>query len=448
MLPVRAHHFPRGCRPPTRRQRFGDLDREIACPRAEEWRTVTEALRDAAERLRRRDKENVLQSLQRAFDLWAQPGSAQLHVAETTLSATTGFSAPMIRYGLPKTLAALDSDSIRGLLAAELQSNPGRTAIPPCLIAHVLSGNIPGLGAVAIHLSLAIGSAAILKTAAGDPLSAALWARTIAEVDPELADCLAVTYWPGGDDLEYAVFEQVDVIVASGSDTAISALSRRARRRFCGHGHRVSFAAIGGEYLEDTATAATLARKLARDISLWDQQGCLSPQVCYLEDGSAVGPQTFAHMLADALAHDAAEFPPRRLNLDEQAAVLRFRQEAEWAPDTTLLASDHSTAWSIAVENGANFRPTCLNRTIRLQVVSHLEEIGPTLAEQRGVLEAAGVAVAPSRRKDLAQLLGASGVHRLCPVGKLQEPPLTWCQGGRPRIADWVDWMGDETGNV
>jgi hypothetical protein len=347
----------------------------------------------------------------------------------------------MVQHGLPKVLAPLQDESIRELLARELERSESRMPIAPNLVVHVLSGNIPGLGAVAAHLSLAIRAAAILKMAAGDPLSAALWAQTIAEADPELGDCLAVTYWAGGDPIEATVFEAADLVVASGSDRAIAAIAAHAHRRFHGYGHRISFAAIGKECLADAGCAAVLAHSLARDITLWDQQGCLSPQICYVEDAGVVPPLDFAAMLAAALARDAIELQPRRLTLDEQTAVLRFRQEAEWSADATLLASDNSTAWSIAVERTMVVRPTCLNRCIRLQVVSRLEDIAPMVAERRGILEAVGLAVGDSRRQALARLLGEAGVHRVCPIGKMQEPPLTWCQGGRPRVGDWVEWM-------
>ena len=59
----------------------------------------------------------------------------------------------------------------------------GRRALGPPLIVHVLSGNIPGLAAVPVLLSLAVKSAVLIKPAAGDPLFPELLAASIAEVD-------------------------------------------------------------------------------------------------------------------------------------------------------------------------------------------------------------------------------------------------------------------------
>ena len=448
MPPVRAHHFPRGCRPRLEKRRFGDIELEIASPALGEWEAAAHLLKERRQVVRRRKFEDDLSSLQQAFDLWHRPDSPERRAAEAFLPAVTGFSPEMIRHGVPLILAPLNRDSVESLYAAELRGDSRRTPIPAELIVHILSGNLPGLGAVAMHLSLAIGSAALLKTAAGDPLSAALWAQTIAQADPELGDCLAVTYWPGGSEVEAAIFNVADVVVASGSDAAIAAIATRVRGRFCGHGHRISFAVIGKECLDDAERANTVAAGLARDISLWDQQGCLSPQVCYIENGGAVGPLDFATMLAEMLQADAEKLPPGRLSLDEQADVIRFREEADWAADTTLFASSDSTAWSIAVENGLTFRPTCLNRCIRLIALSRVEEMAAPLAPCRSVLEAAGIAVGAARRKEIVPLLAALGVHRICGIGKMQEPPLSWCVGGRPRIGDWVEWMEDDARDV
>lgn len=448
MSPVRAYHLPRGYSPPTRTLEIEGVELQVACPSAEDWGAIARMLKASRQRLARRGTDDVLASLHAAFESWRRPASPQRSTAEQMLPAITGFSPPMIRLGLPLVLAPLHENSIRRLLTRELPPSSSRTAVPPEIIAHVLSGNIPGLGAVASHLSLAVGSAAVLKTARGDPLSTVLWAETIAETDPELGDCLAVTYWPGGDPVELAVFEAADVVVASGSDSAIAAISGRTHRRVCTHGHRISFAAIGRERLADDSGAATLARALARDITLWDQQGCLSPQVCYVEEGGAMAPLDFASMLAEALARDAVALPPRRMSFDEQTAVVRFRQEAEWSADTTLLASEGSTAWSVAVSRDAALRPTCLNRCVRLQSVNRLEDLATALSENRCVLEAAGLAVDPARRSTLARLLGESGVHRICAIGTMQEPPLTWCQSGRPRIGDWIEWMEVEDRDV
>jgi hypothetical protein len=440
MSRIPSYHLPREWRGRTRFLQTNGIDLEIASPSAGEWDGIAAALRLARARLRRRGIDDVLRALQRAHDDWTKTGSEQRRRAEELLPAVTGFSAAMVRHALPRLLDPLGSDAIRDLLAAELCSSKGRSPVVPGLLLHILSGNIPGLAAIPMHLSLALQSAAILKTASGDPLFAALWAQAIAAADPELGDCLAVTYWPGGDAAtEGALFEAADVVVASGGDAAIEGIAARVRSRFVGYGHKISFAVMGKECLD--GDAPELARRLAYDVSLWDQHGCLSPQVCYIEAGGRVTPREFGEMLAQWLDHYAAELPPRLLTLDEKAAVLRFREEAEWSADASMLSSRDSSAWTVAIERTARFRPTCLNRCVRLLHVGELDEIAPALRGHRRHLEAAGVAVGARRHRQLSQALGEAGVHRVCAIGRMQQPALSWCPGGRPRVGDWVEWM-------
>jgi hypothetical protein len=410
----------------------------------------------AARGLRRRSVDSILDALDRVISNWLAPDSQLRRRADTELPEVTGFSAATIAHGLPILLAPLRADAIGRLLDTELGDRRvldglrgGGRALGPPLIAHVLSGNIPGLAAAPLLLSLAIKSAVLIKPAAGDPLFPQLFAASIAEVDAELGHCVVVAPWRGGDAaVEAAVFQDADLVVASGSDAAVAAIQARVARRFIGHGHKISFAVIGRERLEDDAAARQLARRLAYDVSLWDQHGCLSPQLCYIEAGGHVRPAQFAEMLASALAAYVQELSPRRLSFDEQTAVQRFRQDAEWggATSATVLASADSTDWTVSVESDARFRPSCLNRCIRLKVVERLVALPPALSAHRRHLEAAAVAVGPARARELAEMLAACGVHRICPIGTMQAPPLAWRQGGRPRVAEWVEWTMEDSG--
>jgi hypothetical protein len=421
-----------------------------------ELRVCIDRLRDAAQRtIRRRPVASILSALEQVIVNWLRADSHVRRRTEAELPGVTGFSAAMIRHGLPLLLEPLNGGAIGALLDAELGDRrlldhlcSGRRVLGPPLMAHVLAGNIPGLAAVPVLLSLAIKSAVLIKPAAGDPLFPQLLAASIAEVDADLGQCVVVAGWRGGDrDNEAIAFADADLVVASGSDAAIAAIQAQVARRFIGHGHKISLAAIGRDRLADDGAASVLARRLAYDVSLWDQQGCLSPQLCYIESGGCVSAARFAEMLAHALGEYTAQLPPRRLSFDEHAAVQLFRQEAEWcgAAAATVLTSPGSTDWTVSVEPDARFMPSCLNRCLRLKVVESLGVLATALPPHRRHLEAAGIAVGPARAAELGEMLAACGVHRICPIGTMQRPPLAWRQGGRPRVGDWVDWTTEES---
>lgn len=430
--------------------RVGETDVERPQLGPTELRVAIEhAIERAVHDIRPMPVDDVLDRLDRVIVNWLNPGYHLRRLAGDVLPAATGFSSEMIRHGLPRLLEPLRAQPLRALLEAELGETGvldgfrrGRRVIGPRLITHVLSGNIPGLAATPMALSLALKSAAFIKSAAGDPLFPALFAASVMEVDERLGHGLAVAYWRGGERaLETVAFRSADVVVASGSDAAVAAIRARVDGRFIGYGHKVSFAVIARECLVDAQAASGLARRLAYDVTLWDQQGCLSPQLCYLESRAGVSPEQFADFLAVALDDYARELPPRTLELEEKTQMARFRHDAEWRPETlALLSSPGSTAWTVSLERGAAFLPTCLNRCIRLKLVEDLTELPAALIPYRYHLEAAGIAASPERRADLVEQLAASGVHRICPIGTMQEPTLAWQQGGRPRVADWVEW--------
>lgn len=433
--------------------RGGGLEIEVPRLTGAQLRGAIDSVRAAADaHLRRRSVGELLTVIDRVVTNWLRPDYPLRQRAEKLLPLATGFSPETVRHGLPLLLEPLRAPAIRSLLDAELGDHrvldglhDRRHAAGPSLIAHVLSGNIPGLAAAPVLLSLVLKSAVLIKPAAGDLVFPALLARSIGEVDPGLAQCVLVTYWRGGiQEIEAEAFAPAGVVVASGSDAAMAALASSVHTRLIGHGHKISFAAIGKERLGGPDAARRLARGLAYDCSLWDQQGCLSPQLCYVEDGGPVRPREFAEHVAEALSASAVEFPPRKLGVEEQVQILRFRHEAEWrdgAPSRNgLLASPGSTDWSISIEDGADFVPTCLNRCIRLKVVRDLAELPAALAAHRRYVECAGIAVEAARVAPVSALLARCGVHRLCPIGAMQRPPLSWRQSGRPRVADWVEW--------
>jgi len=419
---------------------------------ADQLTAAIAAARQAARELQRRPVDEILGVLDRVVATWQRPEAPWRRWAERELPAVAGFSAAMIRHGLPRLLAPWRAAAIRALLDAELGDRrrlddvvDGCRVVGPSVVTHVLSGNLPGLAAPPILLSLAIKSACVVKPAAGEPAFADAFVASLGDVDDGLRRCVVVAHWRGGDRRsEDVAFGASRVVVASGSDAAIAALAASVPGRFIGHGHKISFAVVARECLGDPASAQRVARRLAYDVSLWDQQGCLSPQLCYVESGARISPHGFAEMLAEALAYWATALPPRSLDFEDKTALLRARQTAEWQEGVFLLASPESTAWTVTVEPDAAFVPSCLNRFVRVKVVDDVMQIGPLLSGHRRHLEAAGVAIGADRRAALTTMLAASGVHRACAIGRMQDPPVSWRQSGRPRVAEWVEWIGVE----
>lgn len=408
---------------------------------------------------------DIVAVIDRVAQLWLDPEYPYRQQAETLLPIITGYTVPMVRHGLETLLQQFCQPALWRLLHAELgdplvldtfRPRPhvaGLTrAYGPRLVSHIFSGNVPALPAWSLICALLTKSASLGKSASEEPLFAALFARSLWEVCPEIGACIAVGWWQGGDTtLEAAAFAQADAVIAYGSDATIRDIQRRVplAARFLAYGHKLSFGVIGREVLT-TEGATRIASQAAYGVSVFDQQGCVSPHVLYVERGGAVSPREFATLLAHSMARVHETMPRGVLSLAESTAIRHLRGAYEFrqlADDSVLLlCSEPGTAWTVIYEETTSFTPSCLNRTVRVLPVDDIQEIAAQLEPIQAYLQTVGVALAPARQQTFAEVLGRLGVSRLCRLERMPWPQLTWHHDGRCVLLDllrWTDFEGD-----
>jgi hypothetical protein len=440
---------------------------------------VTEACqtlkRNRAQYLASRTTENLIELLAEIGANWLRPDYALRGLALEHGPALLRFSRPTIEHGLDAFFSEITAENLRALLvqelghaqrldgmaatAAERAANRAACAQGPELLAHITAGNIPNPALMSILLGMLARSAQFVKCAQGASLLPRLFAHSIYEIDPKLASCLELAEWPGGStDLEAALFAEAGCVTATGSDTTLDDVRRRlpVTTRFVGHGHRVSFGFITREALAG-AGARRLARDAAGDVAAWDQQGCLSPHVIYVEEQGAVSPAQFAGLLAEELARCETDRPRGELLLSESTTITLKRDfyrvrsaatsESLETSVTQLWCSEGSTAWTVLYEDDARFQVSCLNRFVHVKRATDLEDVLHHAELIRGQVSTVGLAAAGDRARDLAAQLTRWGVSRVCPLGRMQRPPLGWRHDGRPPLADlvsWTDWEREE----
>ena len=169
-------------------------------------------------------------------------------------------------------------------------------------------------------LGVLVRSAQFVKCARGASLLPRLFAHSLYEAEPKLGACLEIADWARGEaDLETALFEAADCVTATGSDEMLAALGQRlpAKTRILGYGHRVSFGYVAGAALAGLTARGVVART-AVDVAAWNQLGCLSPHVIYVEQGGGVSPEQFAEMLAEELARREESEPRGELPVESR----------------------------------------------------------------------------------------------------------------------------------
>ena len=460
---IDAFHLPALPHPRTTTWAYGRGEDafEVRIPRltADDVARQADALAEArARHLARRPVAEIVAVIDRVAARLLDPADPLRRAAERALPAVTSYSPPMIRLVLDRMAADWRAPRLRELLRSEFGDprvldgfHPAargglHAAYGPRLAVHVFSGNVPGVAVTSVIRSLLVKAATLGKAAVGEPLLAALFARGVAEADARLGECLAVTYWHGGDEaVEAAALQRADAVVVYGGADAVSSLRARtpASARFLGYGPRVSFGVVGRDALDaDGARAA--ARGAAMDASTFDQQGCVSPHLFYVEEGGRVSPEAWAALLAEEMAAAEAALPRGVLAPSESSAIRQLRGEAEFAEagggGTRLFASAEGTAWTVVFDPRPAFTASCLNRVVRVKPVPSLDAVPPLAADYGAVLQTVGVAAGAEARRALADGLARLGASRFTPLGRMAWPPPWWHHDGRPPLRDLVRW--------
>ena len=80
------------------------------------------------------------------------------------------------------------------------------------------------------------------------------------------------------------------------------------------------------------------------------------------------------------------------------------------------------------------------------RVVAHLTDALHHAERVRGQVSTVGLGALGDNAPELVMQLARWGVTRVCPLGQMQNPPLTWRHDGRPALGDLVTWTDWETG--
>lgn len=438
-------------------------------------------LRARGQRLNEMTVDRVIDSIDRAVVAWQDRRHPYRDQAEEWLAKLTPYSPPALALALDHMLAELRAPRLWTLLTSELgdpavldtfvpaapgDGAPSLRAYGPGLTLHVLAGNVPVVAIPSIVMALLARSPSLVKPARAEPVTAALFARTLDEIAPELAGCIAVWPWAGGDvAVEQAACAAAGAVICYGSDAAVDAIRSLtpARARFLAYRHRVSAGFIAREALT-AAAAPGIAAAVARDVSLLDQQGCLSPHSVYVEEGGEVSPAAFAEALAGAMREAARELPRGAIGAASASAIQQLRGSYEFralaatgagdapaavgaaepgpvAGAPAVYTSPRGTEWTVLYEPDPVFVPSCFNRVVRVHPVRSLREATDALRPVGDLLSAVGYAAPRDRAGEIAAAFGEIGATRVCPLGRMQNPPVLWRHDGRPRVADLLRFV-------
>ncbi|MGI4790938.1 MAG: acyl-CoA reductase [Janthinobacterium lividum] len=375
---------------------------------------VADLRRHQSETLALMPQQAVVAALAELADRWRDPAYPLRLEAEAWQEP---FPFAMVQVSLNALLDSLSSEKLWELIetedARDVQGYP--------VVGHVIAGNTPLLAWVSIIRALLVRSASLVKLPSN---ASAQWAdifhRSLREIEPGLASCVQLVQWPGGTtELDAVVCTEADIIMVQGSDATLARLQALcpAGKPFIGYGHRVSF----GLLLPD-ADIRQAALGFAKDVLMYDQGGCLSPQTIFVE-GDFNSAQSFAATLAEALAERTLEYPlPFRAT--QAAQTVREARALAWMEEGNAIWEDPNLRWTVIARPQSGFAASPTFGVVSVQPLASLIDLPLALSAVADRLQ--GCAFAGKATNGYL-----IGVSHFCSPGELQAPPLSWRQDGR-----------------
>lgn len=355
------------------------------------------------------------------------------------LGKSERLSQPMIEWGLKTALGAA---SRKALLKATtpLQTGEDQRPVPAQLAAVILAGNVFTASIRAVALPLLAGVPVLAKASSADSVMPLYTKLALDQVEPLLGAAYQATVFPGSEQkLIAALCEEAEVVVVYGDDIT-SASVRSALRpgaRLAAHGH-----GLGALYMPitsfcDSASTLKAISRVALDVAAYDQRGCLSPQVIFVQKGGHLNGLAIARLLAEAGLSPLQNTLPRGALLPEEAAAQMQWRAVAAARGKLFEGND----FAVSFEGDEKPRPSPGYRNIGVYECDDSGALNAKLQVFGAHLKALGVTGDRKARLLAADALRPPLAPRLCAAGEMQTPGFDVLWDGQDSWNDLVRWI-------
>ncbi len=418
----------------------------------------------------------VLDVIGKVTDLWMDPEYKGRKIAREVLPTVTGFSLEMIEsWGFDHFMSILRKENLPlfgklqpdkykdfselndGLVKAYGEHNVIHSNFDPEVIGHICAGNILGIAAFEMILDKLVDAASWIKVPSEEPVFGALYARSIEEVNPQLAYSIAVLPFESGNkEAKEFLFSKSDIVRATGGEQARISLTDLAEKHnipIAGHWHKFSFITIAREYMNERANQ--IAELVSLDVTAWDQQGCFSPQEIFVENGGEVDPLKFAELLAEEMETTSIALP-KGTNSGKMQVLDGYHQylKKEMMGEPVKIFPSATHQWLVIYDGTTTrFEPSPLYRVIRVKPVNDIMEIPKLVKPIGSFLQTVGIAIPNDRLIPFADAIGEIGATNIRTISNmtLQKSWEPW--DGRFPLQelfelDNIRWVSINTKNI
>jgi len=318
-------------------------------------------------------------------------------------------------------------------------------AKPHGLVAMWMAGNVPTLPMFALVPALLTKNACLLKLADSDTQGMGQLLAVLADAEAnglrgsELLDATAVVWFDYRQhDLGEAMSRAADAKVIWGGAPAIRAISALPCQEHCVEivfGPKYSIGMLGRALLEGESGALDSAiTGLVRDISIFDQRACSSPQTIFVEANSRRGLDEIGRMFAERLDR----LPPKP-DLDAYTTMQILNVRAEWALDESkdVIASPDQANWTVCMDRDPSLKEAVQSRTVFLTEVGSWRDVIRLLSPK---VQTVGIAIGDvDQTLAFANAATDAGVARCVRPGLMNVYESPW--DGKLLINQLVRWV-------
>jgi phenylacetate-CoA ligase len=381
--------------------------------------------------------EKLFSLLERVKIKWRDPNYAGRKEALNSLPAETGFSSAMIKMGIDHLEHLLDPEQLKRKLDVELRGIPRQFHFhfdpqtvtlkqwqPIGAILHVLAGNVFLGGVGSLLEGLITGNVSILKMASSERVFMPLFIKSIQECDVDgiVSKAIALVEYSSQQSEVIAAFKcEVDGIVVWGGEESVRGYRDQlpARTKLIVFGPKLSLGWVTKSGFE-TQSAKSLGKHLAHELSIWDQNACTAPQICYVEgeeNASAVIDE-----LAKALEEKQRELPIGEVDMQTAVEIRKIRTLEECAEirgTGKLRTSKEGMQWTVWKGRELTLDSSPLHRSLSIVPYSKIEDVFEEVAKFRGYVQTVGLEACGDQYWDIQKRLMSLGVVRILPLGQM-----------------------------
>lgn len=211
-----------------------------------------------------------------------------------------------------------------------------------------------------------------------------------------------------------------DGVVAWGGEEALSEIKQMSPSgaRFIDWGHRISFA----YFSESTWKKNNNYDLLVKDVCIFNQQSCSSPQVAYFEGASFKDLIQIGKMIEHSFIKTSDQFRWIEPDLSEWAEInknerILIAERSIKAGFTDLISHAKFRLW---IDSRTALRASPLYRTLWIKPIDR-NQIVEALRPMKNYLQTVGLDCEKNELADIYNKLLASGASRVRPIGEMQD---------------------------